>query len=152
MKLYTKCALLAALVAGSFGCATNSYKKLPDVPVEQKAVVLGNPSNLKLVGVDQRIQFRELDGEQLYRGSGQGYPTKIDLMPGQHRFVIGFSVYDNSSFQESGEVAFDANVQAGRSYRVELKDEGAEGWKAALVERGPQPEMTGKAKPASSKR
>ena len=131
MKLIPMITLLAALAAG--GCATNSYKSL-GLPPEQVAVVQGNPSNLRLVGVDERIQFLEVDGEHQYRGSTQGYPTKLDILPGRHRFLVGYSIYENSQFQQRGELAFEADVAAGKTYRVDLVDEGVEGWKAKLVE------------------
>lgn len=144
MKL-SKFACVAALIAslsGSFGCATTTYRSL-GLPPEQVAVVTGTVSNFRVVGTDERIRFLELDGEQLYRGTNQGYPTKLDLMPGKHKLLIEYSIYVDSSFYERGELPLEAEVVAGKQYKVDLVHEGPEGWRATLVEvapRGPQTE------------
>jgi hypothetical protein len=152
MKL-SKFACVAALIAslsGSFGCATSTYRKL-DLPPEQVAVVTGTVSNFRLIGTDKRVRFLEVDGEQQYRGTNQGYPTKLDLLPGKHKMLIEYSIYVDSSFYERGELPLEAEVLAGKQYKVELVHEGPEGWRATLVEEAARLPQTDEEKAAAAK-
>lgn len=131
---FSKLFLAAALVAGA-ACVTPTYKSL-GLPPEKVAIVEGNPTTYQVLGLDKRIHFLEVDGESQFRGSGRGYPNKIDLLPGTHTLLVGYSIYVDSQFHERGELTSKVEVAAGKRYELELVQDGPGGWVTQLVERG----------------
>lgn len=133
--LFSKLCLAAALVAGASGCVTTTYKSL-GLPPDKIAVVQGNPTTMQVLGLDKRLHFLEVDGESQFRGSGRGYPNKIDLLPGAHTLLVGYSIYVDSQFYERGELTAQVSVEAGKRYEIELVQDGPGGWTTQLVELG----------------
>jgi hypothetical protein len=128
-KLWPAAALLAA------ACVTPTYKSL-GLPPDKVAILEGNPTTYQVLGLDKRIQFLEVDGESQFRGSGRGYPNKIDLLPGTHTLLVGYSIYVDSQFHERGELNAQVTVEAGKRYEIDLVQDGPGGWTTQLVELG----------------
>ncbi len=120
MKILGTIVASALLALGIAGCAMHNDRLKLDLPMEQKAVVLGLDETKLMIGVERDLSFTAVDGNNTFRGWGKGYPVSVELTPGRHKLTALYRITDQGAPGPTGEITTEIEVRAGRTYRSDL--------------------------------